>query len=225
MGIKIYLDGADLDTIEKLIDRVDGVTTNPSILRKAGIKDYRTFAKTVLSLVKGKPVSFEVLSDDWDEMERQANEIQLWGDNIFVKVPIVNTKGELSVHMFHRLKHLNLNITAVMTRDQAIYALHWLKPTDILSVFVGRITDTGVSAVQAVCHALSYEHFTGKKAQILWASAREIYNYYEAENLGVDIITLSPELIAKLSLRGKDLTEYSRETVQQFHDDGKGLTI
>lgn len=227
MGIKIYLDGADLPTIEKMIDIVDGITTNPSILKKAGIKDYRTFARTVLSLVKGKPVSFEVLSDDWDEMERQANDIQSWGDNVYVKVPITNTKGDASDNLISRLSDINLNVTAVMTAYQAQRAIDWMKETDILSVFVGRVMDTGVSPMQVLGPIIGPHRLTNrkKKPKILWASTREIYNYYQAEEFGCDIITMTPDLLAKLSLRGKDLTEYSRETVCQFHEDGRGIEL
>lgn len=220
MGIKIYCDGASLSDFEKFSDdeRISGFTTNPSILRKAGITDYKTFAKTVLSLVKGKPVSFEVLSDSFIEMERQAHEIQSWGDNVYVKVPITNTKGLSSAVLINLLRGINLNVTAVMTVQQIMEVMPILRKTDILSVFVGRINDTGENVPD-------FRGIDSLHPQILWASAREIYTLKVAEHNGYDIITLTPDLISKLELDGKDLTEYSRETVQMFYNDGKGLIL
>lgn len=213
----IYCDGADLATMAKYAadPLIEGFTTNPSLMRKAGITRYRDFAKTVLSIVGDKPVSFEVLSDDWDEMERQAEEIASWGENVWAKVPITNTKGESSIHLIDKLQDLNLNITAVFTTDQ----LDALQTVDrahhIISVFCGRIMDTG-----AAPPALWGRGF---KAKLLWASTREVDSVRIAESLGYDIITLTQDLIAKLPLRGRDLVEYSLETVRQFHEDGKEI--
>ena len=235
-GIQIYADCASLEQIERYAtnERVSGFTTNPSLMKKAGIKNYRAFAKTVLGIVKDKAVSFEVLADDVETIEKQAREIASWGENVWVKIPITSTKGPHLLALIDKLavaqppryewrEPINLNVTAVMTARQIISALDFLKETDILSIFVGRITDTGVSALQALSPALAYKRYSGNKARILWASAREIYNYYQAKEYGVDIITLTPELIEKLPLEGKDLGEYSLETVRQFHQDGQGI--
>lgn len=219
MGIAIYADGAEISKLEEYASSpvIEGFTTNPSLMRKAGIKDYRTFAKTVLSLVKGKPVSFEVVSDEWDEMERQAKEIQSWGDNVFVKIPITNTKGESSYKLIKTCAELNLNVTAVMTRAQILEVEHWMRPHHILSVFVGRITDTQ--------RPILAPDSTTKKFRWLWASTREVYSIKRAAICGFDVITMTPDLLAKLTLEGKELNQYSLETVRQFYEDGKGLTI
>ena len=218
--VEIYCDGADLSKLEEYAEdeRIKGFTTNPSLMKKAGIKDYKTFAKTVLSLVKGKPVSFEVLSDDWKEMERQAREIQSWGDNVYVKIPITNTKGESSKGLIEKIADLNLNITAIMTWEQTRHIELVTRSNHILSVFNGRIMDT-------LRHPIIFRGSACLRSRTLWASTRELFNIYQAEFLGYDIITLTPDLIEKFPLQGKDLTQYSRETVQQFHKDGEGLTI
>lgn len=224
MGIAIYCDGAKLSDFEKYAEdeRIKGFTTNPSILKKAGIADYRAFAKTVLSLVKGKPVSFEVLSDDRAEMRRQAEEIQSWGDNVYVKIPITNTRGESSYGLIERLDHINLNVTAVMTHRQIDSAWRLMKPHHILSVFCGRINDAG----RQVPNFLDGREFLPEGGpQTLWASTRQAYSVIEAEEKGYDIITITPDLIEKLNLRGKDLTEYSKETVRSFYEDGKEISF
>ncbi len=227
--VAIYADGAGLAQMEAYAadKRIEGFTTNPSLMKKAGITNYREFAKSVLGVVDGKPVSFEVLADDFLTMERQAHEIAGWGQNVWVKIPITNSLGHTSSALIQRLSDagLNLNVTAVLTRDQSISALDFLKKSDILSVFVGRAADTGVSPIRALAPALGYHSYQGNKARILWASAREIFNYYQAEEYGCDIITLTPDLIAKLDLGGKDLEQYSLETVRQFHEDGKGVAF
>ena len=225
--VDIYCDGAALKDMREYAKnpRIRGFTTNPSLMKKAGIADYREFAKQVLECVDGKPVSFEVLADDFNKMEDQALEIASWGKNVWVKIPITNSKGRTSLALIQKLGNVQINCTAVMTWDQCVYALDMLKENDILSVFVGRITDTGISPMQALGPALGYHKFTSVKPKILWASAREVYNYYQAIEYGVDIITLTPDLIAKLKLQGKDLEEYSLETVRQFNEDGKGITF
>lgn len=212
--VAIYLDSGSLADIEKHGARVDGITTNPSIMRKEGITNYREFARAVLALSGGKPVSFEVLADDFATMERQAREIASWGQNVYVKLPITNTRGESMVPLVDALGDLNLNITAVMTREQIRDLLPFLRSHHIVSIFAGRIMDTGVLPMNP--------WFVGK-ARALWASAREVYHVKMAEEYGYDIITLTPDLIAKLPLRGRDLTEYSLATVRQFHEDGKGI--
>lgn len=213
--VAIYLDAADLNSIDTYIDKVEGVTTNPSIMRKAGITNYREFAKEVMARVKGKPVSFEVLADDFPTMESQAHEIASWGDNVYVKIPITNTKGESSIDLIDKLQDLNLNITAVMTAKQLDDLATVDRKHHIISVFAGRIADTG-----------RLPPFARKfHAKLLWASTRQTSDMDLAVISGYDIITMTPDLIAKLTLRGKDLTAYSLETVQQFFEAGKGITL
>lgn len=212
----IYCDGADLGTMEQLAKNpiIEGWTTNPTLMKRAGIKRYKDFAQQVLNITD-KPVSFEVLSDDWDDMERQAEQICSWGENVYAKIPITNTKDESSINLIDKLSDLNLNITAVFTNEQ----LDALQTVDrahhIISVFSGRIMDAGDIPPRVYKYRFS--------AKILWASTRETKNIDLAEHYGYDIITLTPDLIAKLPLRGKDLAEYSLETVRQFHEDGKGI--
>ena len=215
--VKIYCDGADLEKMAELAVNpiIEGWTTNPTIIRKAGVTNYHDFAQAVLKIVNGKSVSFEVFADDFEMMEKQAVEIASWGPNVYVKIPITNTKGESSLSLVERLKDINVNLTAVMTERQIEAAIQILKPNDILSVFVGRITDT-----QAAPHFFWQEK---RPCRTLWASAREVYNVTLAERYGYDIITLTPDLIAKLPLKGKNLAQYSLETVRQFHEDGKGI--
>lgn len=227
--VAIYADGAGLEKMAAFAadPRIAGFTTNPSLMKKAGITDYREFAKTVLGIIGDKPVSFEVLADDKPTMEAQAREIAGWGKNVWVKIPISRCNGWPTTATIQKLSDegINLNVTAVLTREQSFAALGFLKASDILSVFVGRAADTGVAPIGVLAHALSYQSYRGNKARILWASAREIWNYYQAEEYGCDIITLTPDLIAKLDLRGKDLEQYSLETVRQFHADGKGIAF
>jgi len=218
MTVEIYADCATLEQITQYAadPRISGLTTNPSLMKKAGITDYRSFAKTVLGIVGDKPVSFEVLADDFRTMEAQAREIASWGPNVYVKLPVTNTRGESIVPVLDVLADLNLNITALMTAEQLNELGPWLAPPHIVSVFAGRIMDTG---------KLPPEILPERPSRTLWASAREVYHVHMAEELGYDIITLTPDLIAKLDLRGKDLTEYSLDTVRQFHADGKGIAF
>lgn len=213
----IFADGCDQATMAQYANdpMIGGFTTNPSLMKKSGVRNYREFAHTALRIVGDKSISFEVLSDDFSEMEKQAEEITSWGENVWCKIPITNAKGESSIDLINRLSDLNLNITAVMTEDQ----LESLRSVDrshhIISVFCGRIADTQVLP--------PYVRHSNFRAKLLWASARQIFSVTEAELHGYDIITLTPDLIAKLPLRGKNLTEYSLETVKQFHEDGKGI--
>ncbi len=219
--MRIFIDTSDVTQLQKymLDKRIQGITTNPALMKKVGITSYRNFATIVLGLANGKPVSFEVLADDFDEMERQARLLSSWSENIYVKLPITNTRGESTVPLIKKLEHLKLNVTAVMTMQQ-IEELHpILSPNHILSVFAGRIADTGRDPSYIMKKARLC------KAQLLWASAREVLNVYQAEECGCDIITLTPDLVEKLSLHGKSLAEYSLDTVKMFHIDGKGLTL
>lgn len=215
--VAIYADGASLDQMERFSkdDRIAGFTTNPSLMRKAGITNYKQFAKAVLALIGDKPVSFEVLADESYAMELQARELSDWGPNVWVKVPITNSRGESSIDLIRRIADLQINITAVMTIKQWESLRSHVLPHHIVSIFCGRIMDT-LKEPPAII---------GANCRLLWASAREIYNVMQATDYGYDIITLTPELISKLDLRDKDLTAYSLETVRMFHADGKGIAF
>jgi len=217
--IKIFLDSGDLETIKKYKDRVDGFTTNPTLIRKAEVKDYEKFCKEVLEVVGDKPVSFEVFADDFDEMERQARIISSWGENIYVKIPITNTKGESSSDLIKKLsKNIKINITAVFTLEQ-FYSIKTFEPA-IISVFAGRIADTGESPISIIRTIKSKSIMTFE--EILWASSREVLNIYQAEQADADIVTVSPDLFDKYEkMKGKDLNELSLDTVKQFYNDAK----
>ena len=221
--MKIFLDGADLDTLKAMEHRIDGVTTNPSLMRKAGIDNYKSFAAAVLMLTN-KPVSFEVIADDFATMESQAREIASWGSNVYVKLPVTNTKGESCARLMHRLgtDGIKINATAIMTMEQINVVGRELVGPSILSIFAGRIADTGRDPTPFFTEAARVKH---DKTEILWASTREVYNVKQAEQAGADIITMTPDLIKKMDLFGKDLAQYSLDTVKMFHSDSKGITL
>jgi transaldolase len=221
--VRIFLDTADIAMMHKFgaDKRVMGFTTNPALMKKSGIGSYRNFASIVLGIAAGRPVSFEVTADDFATMERQARELASWGDNVWVKIPITNTRGESCVPLVKPLNDMRLNITAVMTRDQIDMLAEVDRPWNIVSIFAGRIADTG----RDPDWHMAYARGVLKKSQLLWASAREVLNVYQAEARKCDIITLTPDLIAKLDLHGKSLAEYSLETVKMFHNDGKGIAL
>ena len=223
----IYADGADLQQMEVLAqdERIAGFTTNPSLCRKAGVTDYRAFANAVLDIAGDLPVSFEVFADECSEMERQAREIQSWGKNVYVKIPVTNTRGDPSYDLIYRLAQsgISVNVTAVFTPQQARFSVDALDGTGILSVFAGRIADCGSDPERIMRSARAKIGSEG--TLLLWASAREVYNVKQAEDCGCDIITLSPDLIAKLSGFGRSLAEYSLETVRQFHRDAAGYSL
>lgn len=228
--IEIFADGADLETMARIQPSVSGFTTNPSILRKAGVKDYREFAREVLAIAVGKPVSFEVLADDFETMERQAREIASWaswGNNVFVKIPITNAAGVFTGPVISSLTErgrIKVNVTAVFTAAQARAAADAMRGEgNIISVFAGRIADAGVSPARTVLESVMSARRVG--ARVLWASARQVYSVIEAEKVGADIITLTPDLIAKLPMFGRDLGEYSLETVRQFAKDAEGIAL
>lgn len=225
----IYCDGADLGQMKALADdeRIAGWTTNPSLMRKAGVTNYRDFANAVLDIVGDKPVSFEVFADDFDLMEIQAREIASWGKNVFVKIPVMNTQANPSYDLIYRLSKsgINVNVTAVFTSQQARVAVESLYGAGIVSIFAGRIADTGSDPARVMRSARAAIDRWNARTKLLWASAREVYNKVQAEEAGCDIITLSPDLIAKLSGFGRNLTEYSLETVRQFHHDAAGYAL
>jgi transaldolase len=224
LRIKIFADGADL---KGMLDQtanplVKGFTTNPTLMRQAGISDYKSFAKQVLKTITVLPVSFEVFADDFPTMLEQAREIASWGSNVYVKVPVTNTKGDFAGPLIAQLAQggVKLNVTALMTNDQVKRVTDALseKVSAIISVFAGRIADTGRDPVPLMKEALGIME-TRPKAELLWASPREVLNIYQADEIGCHIITVTNDLIKKLSLAAKDLDLYSRETVTMFYKD------
>ena len=212
--------------MQKHASQVEGFTTNPTLARAAGVSEYTAFANQALLASQGKPISFEVFADELVEMERQARVIHSWGDNVYVKIPCTLTNGRSTGLLVSKLSRrgIKVNVTAVMTFDQIseMARFLWVGTPAIVSIFCGRIADTGRDPVPFITKALQQKH---DKTQILWASTRELLNIKQADAAGADIITVSPALLAKTALFGKDLGEYSLETVKQFHKDGKGWTI
>jgi transaldolase len=225
--IKIFADGASLPSmLESARDpRIAGFTTNPTLMRKAGISDYRAFAKEVLAAIRDKPISFEVFADDVPEMRRQAREIATWGANVYVKIPVTNTKRESTAALVRELAAggVKLNVTAICTLEQVrevTQALAGGAPS-VVSVFAGRIADTGRDPIPLMKEALQICRATAASAELLWASPRELLNIVQAAEIGCDIITVTPDLLKKLELVGKDLGEFSLETVQMFFKDAQ----
>lgn len=224
LKIKIFADGAELKTMRDMYEKpwIKGFTTNPTLMRKAGISDYRAFAKEILSVIKDKPISFEVFSDEMVGMKRQALDIASWGPNVFVKIPITNTKRESSIPLIHDLNRQNvqLNITAVMTLDQVKETSKALsdKTNAIISVFAGRIADTGRDPIPLMKKALEIVKIS-PAIELLWASPREILNLVQADEMGCHIITVTNDILSKLNLLGKSLEEFSLDTVKMFFDD------
>ena len=224
LKIKIFADGADKAGMLDLYRHplVKGFTTNPTLMRSAGITDYTAFARDVFSSIPDRPISFEVFSDDFAEMEAQALRIADWGKNVYVKIPITNTRGESSIPLIRRLAKagIKLNVTALMTLAQARDASHALAsgPSSFISIFAGRIADTGHDPVPLMAAAVQllamYPHI-----ELIWASPREILNIFHAEQVGCQVITVTHDLLRKLKLVGKDLNEYSLDTVKMFYND------
>jgi transaldolase len=226
LAIKIYADGADLEGMLAMYadPRIAGFTTNPTLMRKAGVADYETFARTVLDHIPDRPISFEVFADELDEMERQARQIATWGSNVNVKVPITNTLGEATLPVIRRLSAdgICVNVTAVMTVAQ-VRAVAGCLDADcpaIVSVFAGRVADTGRDPVPHMQACL--EELSGRpKAALLWASPRELLNLFQADRIGCHIITMTNDLLVKMAMIGKDLDAYSLETVKMFRTDAE----
>jgi transaldolase len=227
LRVKIFADGADKAGMLDMHARpyIKGLTTNPSLMRKAGIADYRSFARDVLSEIKDKPVCFEVLADDFAEMERQALEIAGWADNVYVKIPITNTKRETCRALVKRLadRRVKLNVTAVMTLAQVKEILAALNPAtaSYVSVFAGRIADTGIDPLPLMREAVELLK-ANAKSELVWASSREIFNIIQANDIGCHVITVTNDILKKLSLIGYDLNEFSLDTVKMFYDDARG---
>lgn len=228
LKIDIYADGADIEKMKKQHDEgfVKGFTTNPTLMKKAGVKDYKAFAKEAAESITDVPLSFEVFSDDFDTMEKEARVLSAFGDNVYVKIPVTNTKGEHSTELIRKLSAdgLKLNVTAVFTVEQSKEVLGALDPAtpSIVSIFAGRISNAGIDAEPVISKVskLCKEH---GNAKVLWASSRELFNVIQAERSGCDIITLTDNLINSLPAIGKDLNEYSLDTVKMFYNDGQAL--
>jgi len=226
LKIAVYADGANqADMVKRYREGfVKGFTTNPTLMAKAGITDYAAFARSVLAEIKTAPISFEVFSDDFAEMEREALIIGAWAKNVNVKIPITNTQGEPSLALIRKLldRGLALNVTAIFTQAQLNGLREILKPADdvIVSIFAGRIADTGTDPVPLMTQAV-HDYRGLPKAKILWASPREALNIYQADACGCQIITATDDQIAKLALHGKPLDEFSLDTVKMFYNDAK----
>ena len=226
LKVKIYADGADREGMLEMYEKsyIQGFTTNPTLMRKAGIEDYESFARDILEVISDRPISFEVFADEFEEMERQALEIAEWGDNVYVKIPITNTRQQSASGLIQRLSSqgVRLNITAILALDQVreVAAAVQNGPGCIVSVFAGRIADTGVDPIPIMKDALAILQPV-PNAELLWASPREVLNIYQADAIGCDIITATNDLLRKLSLAGKNLVEYSLETVRMFYEDAE----
>jgi len=226
LRVKIFADGADLKIIADLARNplVKGFTTNPTLMRKAGVVDYRAFALEMLKVVGGRPVSFEVFSDDFAGMEAQARAIATWGKNVYVKIPVTNTRREFAGDLIRRLAGagVQLNVTAILTNQQVKDVLASLSPktASYVSVFAGRIADTGRDPVPLMAEAVALLK-ANPKAELIWASPRELLNIFQADDIGCQVITVTSDILNKLSLVGKSLDEYSLDTVKMFFNDAK----
>ena len=232
LRVKIFADGAEKDGMLSMNRNpiIAGFTTNPTLMRKAGLSDYEGFAKEILCHIKDKPISFEVFSDDFDEMEQQAHKIASWGQNVYVKIPITNTRGEASTKLVEKLSlgGVKLNVTAIMTVAQVKLMLPALSrgPGSYVSVFAGRIADAGVDPLPIMSEVVSL--LKGHpNIELIWASPRELYNLVQADAIGCHIITATNDIIKKIPTLGKDLAEFSLDTVKMFFNDAQaaGFTI
>jgi transaldolase len=221
---KIFADGADQAGMLEMYAKpyIKGLTTNPTLMRKAGISDYKTFCKDILLSIKDKPLSFEVFSDDFDEMERQALEISSWADNVYVKIPITNTKAEPSYDLIHKLSAngVKVNVTALMTLNQVRDTISALNPEvpSYISVFAGRIADTGRDPLPLMAAAMELLKLC-PKAELIWASPRELLNIFQADDIGCHVITVTNDILKKLSLVDYELDTFSLDTVKMFYSD------
>jgi transaldolase len=226
LNVKIFGDGADKAGMLELYRNplIKGFTTNPTLMRKAGISDYRAFALDILGAIKDRPISFEVFADEFDEMERQALEISRWAENVYVKIPVTNTRQQPSDDLVRRLsqKGVKLNVTALLTLAQVKRIAPCLAdgPAACISVFAGRIADTGLDPIPLMAEAVRFLR-AYPNVELIWASPRELLNIYHAESTGCHIITVTHDVLKKLSLIGRDLAEYSLDTVKMFYEDGR----
>ena len=232
LKVKLFADGADKASMLALYRNpaITGFTTNPTLMRKAGVADYETFARDVLAVIHDRPISFEVFSDEWDDMERQARQIAAWGANVYVKIPVTNTRGESSAPLVRRLtgEGVKVNVTALMTLAQVRTVCDALTPgpAACVSVFAGRVADTGRDPVPMMAAAVEIIN-AYPNVELIWASPRELLNVVQADAVGCHIITATPDILAKLPTLGKDLTDFSLDTVKMFYDDGvkAGFTL
>ena len=224
MSVKIFADGAEKAPMLKLYanPQIKGFTTNPTLMRKAGITGYEAFARDILLAIPDRPISFEVFADEFDEMERQAERIATWGENVYVKIPVTNTRGESAAALVRRLagRGVKQNVTALMTLDQVreITAALAAGPAANISVFAGRVADTGVDPLPMMRSALEIMR-PYSQLELIWASPRELLNIVQASEIGCHIITVTSDILNKLPLIGKDLSEYSLDTVKMFRND------
>jgi transaldolase len=224
LAVRIFADGADVNEIKEHNSNpmIKGLTTNPSLMRKAGVKNYQDFAKEVLSVVTEKPISFEVISDDLEEIERQAHLISTWGQNVFVKIPVTNSFGESTNKIIKNLTNnsVKVNVTAILTYDQVAELSQALNPKipSFVSIFAGRIADTGQDPMECLTRSIKVLE-SNSNAQVIWASPRELLNIFQAEQIGCHVITVNTEILKKLSLINYDLNQYSLDTVKMFYED------
>ena len=224
LTVKVFADGADKASMLELYRNpsIQGFTTNPTLMRRAGIADYERFARDILAVISDRPISFEVCSDDHDEMARQARQIASWGREVFVKIPVTNTRGESSVPLIRRLAQdqIKMNVTALTTLEQVRPVAEALAgaPAANISVFAGRIADTGRDPVPIMAAAVTLLA-AYPNTQLIWASPREVLNVVQADQIGCHIITATEDILRKLPTLGKDLNELSLETVRMFHED------
>jgi transaldolase len=232
LKVKIFADGADKAAMLEMYAKplVSGFTTNPTLMRKAGISNYEAFAKDIVAAIPDRSISFEVFADDFAEMERQARRIAPWGKHVSVKIPITNTKGESAIPLVKKLSQdgIALNVTAMFTLKHVEDVLNAVKggAPCFVSIFAGRIADTGRDPVPLMAEAVRMLKAAPNTA-LIWASPRELLNVFQADDIGCQVITVTNDIIKKLSLVGKDMDEYSLETVKMFYEDGKaaGYTL
>jgi len=224
LNVKLFADGADISTMLSMneLDYIEGLTTNPTLMRKVGVTDYKKFAKSVLKEIRTKPISFEIFSDDFENMKKQALEIGGWAENVYVKIPVTTTNGESTVDLIKYLVNcgIKINVTAVFTVNQVKSLVEVLNPNipSYVSIFAGRIADTGRDPIEIMENALRLMSLN-QNSELIWASPRELLNIFQADQIGCHVITATSDIINKLDLIGKDLTEYSLETVQMFRND------
>jgi transaldolase len=224
LKIKLFADGAEKKSMLELYENplIKGFTTNPTLMRKANISDYEGFAREMLFLIPDRPISFEVFADDFDEMERQAHLINSWGPNVYVKIPVTNTRRVSACPLIEKLSHagIKLNVTAILTLRQVEEVVEALEggAASYVSVFAGRIADTGVDPMPIMAQSVDMLR-PHPQMELIWASPREVLNVFQADCVGCHIITATPDILKKLSLTGKDLDDYSLETVRMFADD------
>jgi len=232
LKVKLFADGADRAGMLALYDHplIQGFTTNPTLMRNAGVTDYEGFAQDLVRAIPDRPISFEVFADELPEMERQAFKISSWGENVYVKIPVTNTRGEPSRGLIERLSRagLKLNVTALLTLEQVHETAPCLAdgPSSYVSMFAGRVADTGVDPVPLMAGAVEALR-PYRNVELIWASPREILNVFQADAVGCHVITVTHDILRKLGVVGKDLGEYSLETVRMFYDDGQkaGYTL